>query len=337
MPRHFYCSLLTVPLFVVSGISTFLQVGNSRPTGDTFQARRVTLSAPLDRVRRLAIGPDDNVYVLDAGNNRVVVFSATWQFLRQIAEVGQGPGELIDPYDLAVGKTGHVYVIDAMKRVQVFAADGNFLASFRYEYECLAIAVNRKGEILLSEPGRGMLITVYGPEGKIRRTFGTLKTGSRPEYKVVANRTHIAVSDSDEIYVSFDHLGILQKYDANGVLLWEREMRGNRIEAMRKMFWSDTAEKSKYGIVFTTNDSRIPAFYVCFSISVDYRQGQLYLPLNDSSIYVADIRGEAVAVIRPEKEAVQFYNSIVVDRQSRVFASSVWWGIYRISQPTDAG
>jgi hypothetical protein len=294
------------------------------------RADRIVTPTPVDRVLRMLPGPDGNLYVLDNGNHRVVVFTAGWRFVRQISEVGQGPGELFDPYDFAIDRAGNIYVIDARKRVQWFSPGGKFLGSFRYSAECLSIAVNKSGEIMLSQPGLGSLMTVYGTDGKPRRSFGALKPAGDSRYQAVANRVHFSVDD-DYIYVSFDHLGILQKYDPAGRLIWESPIAGQQVERLREVFWSDAPEKSKLGVVFTTKESGLAAFYVAFDIFLDKSRGLLYVPLNDGTIYVADAVGKPVRLMKQPQGAINFYNSIAVDSKGRLYVASVSKNIFLIT------
>ncbi|MFB6346397.1 MAG: 6-bladed beta-propeller [bacterium] len=61
------------------------------------------------------------VFVTDWGNNRVQVFDRDGDFLTAFGTGGSGPGEMDQPTDVAVAKTGTVYVMDfANDRVQVW-------------------------------------------------------------------------------------------------------------------------------------------------------------------------------------------------------------------------
>jgi DNA-binding beta-propeller fold protein YncE len=294
------------------------------------RAAQVANETPLDQTRRILLGPDGNYYVLDAGNNRVVVLSPAWSFVRQISSAGQGPGELFDPQDFALDRRGNVFVIDGKKRLQGFAPDGRHFGTLGYKAECLALAVNGRGEYLLSQPELGALVTVYGPGGDLRRSFGSLKGGDG-FYRTVGNRVHIAVTKDDEVYVSLDHQGILQKYDAGGKLLWETPIPGEQVERMRNLFWSDSMDKSKYGVVITTVHSRVPAFYVAFNLFLDEQRRRIYVPLNDGSIYVSEVNGKPVQFIRQPPGAVDFYSSVITDGRGQLVATSRWRGILRIT------
>jgi len=296
----------------------------------TLRATQVARDIPLDQSKRVLVGPDANYYVLDAGNNRIVVMSPDWKFVRQISAAGQEPGALFDPQDFALDRQGNIFVIDGKKRLQGFTPTGKHLGTITYRAECLALAVNGRGEYLLSQPELGALVTVYSPSGEVRRSFGQLKNGEG-RYRSVANRAHLAVTRADEVYVSLDHQGILQKYDAAGRLLWETAIPGDQVERLRGIFWSDDENKSKYGVVITTVHSRVPAFYVAFNLFLDDTRRQLYVPLNNGSIYVADADGKPIKFLKQPRGAVDFYSSVVTDKQNRLVATSRFRGVLLIT------
>lgn len=80
-----------------------------------------------------AITPQGDVYVADGyGNNRIVQFDSQGKFVRAWGKFGTKPGEFNLPHAIVVDSKGRLYVADrANVRVQVFAADGKFLAEWR--------------------------------------------------------------------------------------------------------------------------------------------------------------------------------------------------------------
>jgi DNA-binding beta-propeller fold protein YncE len=82
--------------------------------------------------RRIAIGPDDSVYVVDQGRTRIVKFSPDGHILSSWGSKGSGDGQFNDPTSVAVDSTsGKVYVADPInKRIQVFDQNGKFLTKW---------------------------------------------------------------------------------------------------------------------------------------------------------------------------------------------------------------
>ena len=82
--------------------------------------------------RRIAIGPDDSIYVVDQGHNRIAKFSPDGEVLAVWGTAGNGDGQFNDPTSVAVDPaTNKVYVADPInKRIQVFDENGKFLTKW---------------------------------------------------------------------------------------------------------------------------------------------------------------------------------------------------------------
>jgi outer membrane protein assembly factor BamB len=76
----------------------------------------------------VATGPDGHVYVSDADNHRVQVFTPDGSFVREFGELGSAPGQFTIPFDLRVDDDGNVFVTDdGAERITKFAPDGRQL------------------------------------------------------------------------------------------------------------------------------------------------------------------------------------------------------------------
>src|SRR4029077_15045831 len=82
--------------------------------------------------RRIAIGSDDSIYVVDQGRTRIVKFSPDGQVLTVWGGKGNGDGQFDDHTSVALDpRTNKVYVADPInKRIQVFDSDGRFLTKW---------------------------------------------------------------------------------------------------------------------------------------------------------------------------------------------------------------
>jgi DNA-binding beta-propeller fold protein YncE len=85
------------------------------------------------RIRAMTLGPDGNLYVADACNHRIQVFTTDGDFVRTFGKEGTGPGELSYPYDVAIvpGTTPYLYVVEfGGSRVQKFTLEGKSLGTW---------------------------------------------------------------------------------------------------------------------------------------------------------------------------------------------------------------
>jgi len=82
--------------------------------------------------RKIAIGPDDSVYVVDSGRNRIVKFSPDGQVLASLGSEGSGDGRFRGVSSVAVDSINNrVYVADPINsRIQVFDSNGKFLTKW---------------------------------------------------------------------------------------------------------------------------------------------------------------------------------------------------------------
>lgn len=77
---------------------------------------------------------DEEIYVVDTGNERVQVFAKDGTFRRAWGGKGSGPGQLIEPVGIAIGPDGRIYVADSGNgRISVFTGEGEPLRQWTVE------------------------------------------------------------------------------------------------------------------------------------------------------------------------------------------------------------
>lgn len=79
----------------------------------------------------LAVGPDGNVYVTDAGHDSIKIFDGDGKFLREWGAKGTKRGHLNAAAGIAFDSSGRLHEADsANHRVQMFTRDGKFLGEW---------------------------------------------------------------------------------------------------------------------------------------------------------------------------------------------------------------
>ena len=82
----------------------------------------------LANVQAVAFDREDNVYILDSGNHRVLAFDRSGRFLREIGTEGNGPGELTFPTGMAVTDDGRIVIADTGRGgFAIFRTDGTYV------------------------------------------------------------------------------------------------------------------------------------------------------------------------------------------------------------------
>lgn len=131
----------------------------------------------LNQAQQAAFDAQDNLYVLDRGNHRVLVFGPGGRFVRQVGKRGDGPGELQVPVGIAVLRDGTLVVMDlAHRNFALFGRDGAYLRSIPLDEEAGMPSLGS----LAAHPS-GALVSLFRPrpttrDGAIRA--GTFNAGN---------------------------------------------------------------------------------------------------------------------------------------------------------------
>src|SRR6266511_5807032 len=82
--------------------------------------------------RKIVISPDDSLYVVDSGRNRIVKFSPVGQLLANWGSEGNGDGQFKGVTSVTVNPTNNqVYVADPVNsRIEIFDSNGKFLSKW---------------------------------------------------------------------------------------------------------------------------------------------------------------------------------------------------------------
>ena len=180
----------------------------------------------IDLPEGVAIGPDGNLYVAEAGGtrSRVSVWTSTGRFVRSFGDHGAGPGQLDDPKQLAVDGAGFVYVADsANSRVERFTPDGRFAASIGQGFALSAqpdqvsspqgVAVAPDGTLYASDQQQRR-VQHYAADGAFLGSFGSQGDGAG-QFQATGG---IAAAPDGSLYVADWSLSSIQRFSAGAFL-----------------------------------------------------------------------------------------------------------------------
>lgn len=124
----------------------------------------------LSGVRNVAFDAQDNLYVLDANNHRVLVFDPNGKFLRKIGKKGEGPGELIAPIAMTIASDGNIVINDLGRQAySIFRTNGTFVRNVKFDQggeggrsgpgEATSFVIRGGGQGLEAMPNGGLLLS----------------------------------------------------------------------------------------------------------------------------------------------------------------------------------
>ena len=157
--------------------------------------------------RGLALDSDDNLYIADTGNKRVLKYSAQGLLLEAVGGPGGGSGQFQEPVGLAVDANGLVYVADTWnQRVQVLDSDLTYLREWQIRgWKSVSvqnkpyIAVDEHGTVWTTDPESHRVLGFV--DGEIAAVFGQYGSGmdglNMPTGLTIAPSGQLCIADSE--------------------------------------------------------------------------------------------------------------------------------------------
>jgi hypothetical protein len=217
---------------------------------------RAAAAFPLDTAGRfeqpvaLQPAPNGAVYVFDRRSHSVSRVDAARTTVQLLVTIGVEAGRLLRPSAFSAAPDGSFAIADApleRERVQVFNAQGQRIAGFELPSRSLprvifdSVVLNGVGSlcytgrhILISQPEHDSLVTEYDLYGQSQRTIGRLRAtgqeGDRELHVALNAAIPLATSDGGVLVVFQTGAPMFRRYDAKGVLLFERRIEGRELD-----------------------------------------------------------------------------------------------------------
>ena len=167
----------------------------------------------------VAVDKDGNIYVADSGNQRVVKFNSRGEFITNFGRKGQGPGEFLSPWQIAI-YDNELYVYDWGRNIQKFNLDGQYISGFTLRGGTfLDFNIDSKGNIYVgrwTSVKERFLVEKFSNDGKIIKRFcEPVEAPTRP-LTLILNNIKLCIDTQDNIYVGFRYINKIRKYNSRG-------------------------------------------------------------------------------------------------------------------------
>ncbi len=245
----------------------------------------------------------ENIYILDASDSDIKIFSKSGEYIHAISRKGKGPGELDMPSGMDLFGD-RIYVADKMnRRIQILGKDGDYLGGFNIEFFPDRIVVLNKDRIVVSklpllEKSEVMMTLCFNQKGMLLwEKFGSYYSGDRV-YDVFRNRINIGITKEKELIIARKNNDRnIYIYSQEGVLM--KKMRLPKEYPSKEVVLPVKKRKKIVNLFseFAISDDRL---YLLASQYASEGRNKDLVPGN--KIYVLDIKKNSVAVIElPER------------------------------------
>ena len=202
-----------------------------------------------------------HVYVIDAFNERIQVFSTDGQYITQFGGPGKGDGQFTGMSGIA-WNAGKLYVTDTgNNRVQVFSADGAFLLQWGHsghgpgEFTVPhGIILDQTGVVYVVDSGN-YRIQAFTAGGQYLRQWGSRGVGNGQ----FAWPMGIASDRSNHLFVSDSQGNRIEEFSAQGKFIATFGSAGTGTAGMN---WPDGIVVDDHGVIYLADSqhNRIKAF-----------------------------------------------------------------------------
>jgi hypothetical protein len=250
-------------------------------------------------------------FVFDRGGHAVHRVDSSRVASRKLTDVGQAPGDIIQPTGFDVFRDGRFVVADvprAQQRIQTFDADGRWLSGFFLPGQPAAhvfignamlngaSSVQHTGRsLLISYPESGALFTEYSVRGYAQRSIGRLRrTGFEGDRDLhIAMNAGLPLVDPTGgfYYVFITGTPVFRKYDEQGALQFERHIEGRELDGLRA---SQPNQWPRRAVL----DRVVPFVTPVVRAAAVNSSGELWISLSVPYTYVYSADGDRIRTVQ---------------------------------------
>lgn len=286
---------------------------------------------------------DGDYFVFDRRSHSVFSFTPGGAAPKLVISVGVEKGRVLQPsaFDFAPDNT--FVIADApgrQERIQMFLAGGALVGGFSLPTRNVPrvtmgdFVMNGIGSleytgssIFVSQPETGALVTEYGVDGRVKRSFGELRrTGHEHDAELhTALNVGLPIVDPKGgfYFVFVSGSPVFRKYDAAGTLLFERHIEGAQLDEHLATLPTTWVKRK-------TADGEIALLQPTVRAAAADREGNLWISLAVPFTYVYDASGDkrrvvqfrAADILRPSSLFFTNDNRVLVTPGCYAFATS---------------
>lgn len=126
----------------------------------------------LNKPSDVAFDSEDNVYVADGGNFRVVKYSSKGEIVQSFGEEGAGDGQFNFPHSLVIDGQNRLLVADREnRRIQLFDLSGVYKGQWDHVGYPYSLALGSDGILWMTDARKDQVVKLSS-EGEVLGTFG---------------------------------------------------------------------------------------------------------------------------------------------------------------------
>ena len=171
-----------------------------------------------------------NIFVLDARDNEVKVFSKDGSFRFSFGSKGQGPGEFNGPCDMDI-LMDKIYIADgANRRVQVVNKKGKYLSGFNtgfFPWRILALEEERVvvAPLPSGRSGRDKVLHCFNSRGDLVWTALDSRTSGDSAFEAIENQIFLRRGSGGGFFaLRLVNDNLIRRLDASGTVIGEAEI-----------------------------------------------------------------------------------------------------------------